>query len=70
MATYTENLVAARDAALVKLLALESAMKFDHSIDGESTNYDIAGLQERINKYNAMIAMADGGFEIRSIGDT
>ena len=70
MATYAENLVAVRDAAVLKLLALESSMKFDHSIDGESIQYGINDLRKRIDDYNQMIAMADGGFEVRSIGTT
>lgn len=45
-------------------------MKFDHSIDGESIQYGIDALRKRIDDYNQMIQMADGGFEIRSIGIT
>ncbi len=68
--TYLETLTAARDAAMTKLLALESSNKFDHSIDGESIQYGKDQLQQRIDKYNQMIQMADGGFEVRSIGET
>lgn len=68
--TYLESLIAVRDAAVAKLLALESSMKFDHSIDGESIQYGINDLRKRIEDYNVMIAQAEGGFEVRSIGVT
>jgi hypothetical protein len=72
MATYSENLVTIRDGITAKLAAMSANPKPNYSIDGESMSWQslFDSLVSQLDKINAQIQMADGGFEVRTQGIT
>jgi hypothetical protein len=72
MATYAENLKTTRDNIAAKLAEMSANPKPNYSIDGVSYSWDQLrmSLSQQLKDVNEMLAMADGGFEIRSQGIT
>lgn len=72
MATYQENLIAARNDAAAKLAAVmaDAAHKPDYSIDGQSVSWTAytASLRETIRQLTVDIQTADGPFEYSQRG--
>ncbi len=61
-----------RDNLTAQLAAMSANPKPNYSIDGESISWQslFDSLSDRIDKVNAQIQMADGGFEVRTQGIT
>jgi hypothetical protein len=64
MATYLENLTAAREALAAALVT--QAGRPNYSIDGESLDFN--GMLDRIAKLDAAIATAQGPVEVETEG--
>jgi len=64
MATYAENLIAAREALAAALVT--QAGRPNYSIDGES--FDFNGMMDRLAKLDAAIAAAQGPVEVETQG--
>lgn len=74
MASYLQTLIAIRDATAAKLLEAESGgtVPADWSLDGASVSYAayVAGLAQRLEKYNMLVQQANQPFCIKSRATT
>lgn len=72
MATYADNLLTARNNIAAKIAAMSADPKPNYSVDGVSYSWNelFTSLSGQLEKINAQLQMADGGFEIRSQGIT
>jgi len=68
MATYAENLITLRDNVVARLAEMSVNPKPNYSIDGESMSWGslFDSLTQQLAKINELIAMSDGGYEIKT----
>lgn len=68
MASYSDNLITIRDNVAAKLAAMSVNPKPNYSIDGESISWQslFDSLTDQLKKLNELIAMSDGGFEVKT----
>jgi len=67
MATFAENLVIARDNIAAQLAA-HVTQKPNYSTDGQSVQWQSLydSLWNQLKEATALIAMADGGYEVKT----
>lgn len=72
MASNLENLVAAKASLIERIAAYEAeaVLATNYGLDGESYSHQSAldAAYERLNKIEALLARAEGPFEVRSYG--
>lgn len=72
MATYAQSLELARDRIAARIAEMSLDPKPNYSIDGESFSWQslFDSLTGQLEKINAQLQMAEGGYEIKSTGVT
>ncbi len=72
MASYADNLTTAKNNIAAQLAAMTLNPKPSYSIDGESVSWGehFTNLTNQLLVIEQRLQMADGGFEVRSIGET